>query len=303
MPSTEKPLVINILDNKDWGFIDFKIDELWKISRGKDIKVAVLDSGLNYNMDDFKNNKNISYYNAFMDSENKTDCLDDSYGHGTNCAGILCAQGKVISGVAPDINLLSVKITNETGERTSKAILKGLEKAIALNSDVISLSFSIAKLDENFNGIHDKIKEAYQKDIVVLAAAGDSGALDFPVDNFPASFVECLSIGGIDRTRKRSKYSTKSNFLDLMGPGEDLMSVLSPDIKINGTSFSTPFVAGVIALLKSFAKSKNLSLTNIEIYDILKRTADIKVADTYNLVDYGWGIMDPVAAFNLLSTK
>jgi major intracellular serine protease len=302
MASTGKPPVKITAGIKDWGFIDFKIDELWKSAGGKNIKVAVLDSGLNYNIDDFKNKKNISYYNAFKNSEDKTDCLDDSYGHGTNCAGILCAQGKALTGVAPEIDLLVVKITNEAGERKSESILRGLEKAIALDSDVISLSFSMAK-DENSDKIHNKIKEAYQKDIVVLAAAGDSGALDFPVDNFPASFAECLSIGGIDRTRRRSKYSAKSNFLDLMGPGEDLKSVLNPDNKINGTSFSTPFVAGVAALLKSFAKINNISLTNIELYDILKRSADIRVPENYNLIDYGWGILDPVAALNLLSTK
>jgi subtilisin family serine protease len=86
-------------------------------------------------------------------------------------------------------------------------------------------------------------------------------------------------------------------------PGEDLKSVLNPDNKINGTSFSTPFVAGVAALLKSFAKINNISLTNIELYDILKRSADIRVPENYNLIDYGWGILDPVAALNLLSTK
>jgi major intracellular serine protease len=288
--------------NKDWGFIDFKIDEIWKLSRGKDIKVAILDSGLNSGMDDFKGNKNISFHNAVTGSETASDCQDDATGHGTDCSGILCAQGRALNGVAPEIMLLVVKITNEKGERTSEAILKGLAAAISFGSDVISLSFSMAK-DANFDLIHTRIKEAYNKDIVVLGATGDSGSLDFPVDNFPASFPECLSIGGIDQTRKRSKYSARSNFLDLMGPGENLMSVYAPGKKINGTSFSTPFVAGVIALLKSIAKGREHALSNIELYDILKRTADIKVSDNYNLIDYGWGVLDPVAAMNLISTK
>jgi len=300
--SAEKPLVINILDKKDWGFIDFKIDELWQISKGSNIKVAVLDSGLNYNADDFKNNSRISYYNAFKDSGIKADCLD-SQGHGTDCAGILCAQGNVIYGVAPEIDFLCIKINNDTGGTTSKEILKGLEKAVALNSDVISLSFSIAENDQYFNSIHDKIKEAYQKDIAVIAAAGDSGSLAFPVNNYPASHPECLSIGGIDRMRKRSKASTKSIYLDLMGPGEDLISITNPGIPISGTSYAAPFVAGVVAILKSVAKSKNLSLTNIELHDMLKRSADKIVGGNYNLIDYGFGILDPVAAMNLLLKK
>lgn len=302
IPLIEIDTEINFLNKKDWGFIDFKIGDLWKNTKGKGIKVAVIDKGLN-DIEDFKYKTNISYYNAANDSEDKKDCLDDSNGHGTNCVGILCGQGKVLYGVAPEIDLFVIKTCNDEGITTSKEILRGIEKAIEMNSEVISLSFSIAKRDNYFNSIYLKIKEAYQKDIIVLAAAGDSGELNFPVDNFPASFPECLSIGGINRMRRRSKSSTKSNFLDLMGPGEDLISNFNPKSLIMGTSFATPFLAGVIALLKSFAKDKGIIMNNNEFFDILKRTADIKVNGNYNLLEYGWGIVDPVAALNLLIQK
>jgi major intracellular serine protease len=287
------------ITKKDWGFVDFKIDELWKFSRGQGIKVAILDSGLNYNLTDFKDKPGITYYNAVLDSDLKEHCQDDSYGHGTDCSAILCATGATLFGVAPDCSLLVVKITNEAGERDTKSILKGLSKAIAFNPDVISLSFSLAK-DENFDSIHNLIKTAYAGDITILAAAGDSGGLGFPVDNFPASFPECLSIGGIDRNKKRSRASSKSNFLDLMGPGEALFSVTNPANKISGTSYSTPFAAGVIALLKAIAKNQNKTLHNIGLFDILKRSADINTGTTYNILDYGWGILDPLAALKLL---
>ncbi|MCX6303675.1 MAG: S8 family serine peptidase [Bacteroidetes bacterium] len=301
-PAERLPLISHT-DSKDWGFIDFRIEELWKSSKGNDIRVVVLDSGLNYNLPDFKNKQGIVYYNAVNDSANATDCLDDADGHGTNCAGILCAQGNVLFGVAPEITLLVIKITNEKGERLPAAILNGLEKAIELRADVISLSFSIGKDDQYFADIYAKIKEAYQKDIAVVASAGDSGALNFPVDSYPASFPESLSIGGIDRTRRRSINSAKSNFLDLMAPGENLKSVFDTGERISGTSFSAPFAAGVVAILKAVAKNKNISLTNMELYDILKRSADINVAGNYNTVDFGWGILDPPAALSLINKK
>ncbi len=292
---------VKLTDKKSWGFIDFEIDKLWEISKGKNITVAILDSGLNYDLDDFKDKKNITYYNVLKDSALQIDCRDDSFGHGTECAGILCAQGSRFFGVAPEINLLVIKITDETGGKTTTSILKGLEKAIELKSDIISLSFYIAQ-DENFEPIHNKIKEAYNKGITIVAAAGDSGSLQFPVDNYPASFPECLSIGGISRLRKRSRASTKSNFLDLMGPGEDLFSLLNPDVFLSGTSFSTPFIAGVIALLKSSAKTRNKELSNAQLYDILKRSADKNTYDSYNVIDYGWGILNPLSALNLVLT-
>jgi subtilisin len=289
--------------NKDWGFIDFRIEELWKITKGKGVKVAVLDSGLNYNLDDFKDNGQISFYNSLINSDRKQDCADDSHGHGTECSGIICGQGIVKYGVAPESELLVIKVTSDGGGIVPGAVLTGLDKAISERCDVISLSFSIPKNDANFEALHNIIKEAYNRDITILASVGDSGSLNFPQENYPASFPECLAIGGIDRTRKRGKNSSKCIYLDLMGPGEEIQSMLNPLRKVNGTSFSTPFAAGVLVLLKAFVLGQNKPLPNIELFDILKRTADINVNGSYNTTEYGWGILDPVAAYKLIIAK
>lgn len=88
-----------------------------------------------------------------------------------------------------------------------------------------------------------------------------------------------------------------------MGPGEEIQSMLNPLRKVNGTSFSTPFAAGVLVLLKAFVLGQNKPLPNIELFDILKRTADINVNGSYNTTEYGWGILDPVAAYKLIIAK
>lgn len=291
-----------LLNNKDWGFIDFKIDELWKYSRGENIQVAILDSGLNYDLDDFKNKTDITYYNAFTNSEKKEDCFDNTDGHGTDCAGILCAQGYNVWGVAPDITLNIIKITNSQGERTFPAILKGLQKAIDIESDVISLSFSFDKNNNNakiVEEIYKKIQEAINKNIIIVASA-DDGDLDFPIDNFPASFTECISVGAIDRFGKVA--SNKSNFLDLMAPGKDVLSVFNKGKTISGASFSTPFTAGIVAILKSIIKKNNYKITNYELMRILERSANTNFKD-YNKLEFGFGIIDPVQAHNLLLIK
>jgi len=266
--------------------------------RGEGITVAILDSGLNSSLEDFTDS-NIKYYNAFLDSSQKENCLDDSFGHGTDCCGILCGGGKSFYGVAPDISLLLIKITNQNGQRIPSAIVRGLERAIEMQSDVISMSFTIPQ-DNNFQVVHDKIKDAFDKNITVVASAGDSGGVGFPVNEFPASFPECLSIGGINRQKLRSSASTLSDFLSLMGPGEELFSLTNPAQKIRGTSFSAPFVAGIIAIVKSLAKRSATQLSNVLLLDALKKAAD-KNFPEYNTLEYGSGIINAIATLQLLS--
>jgi subtilisin family serine protease len=288
---------------KDWGFTQLGIDEVWEFSKGIGIRIAVVDSGLNYSLADFIGKTNIEYFDALTGSNRSSACRDDASGHGTECAGILCAQGYSVTGVAPEATLLIIKITDSTGARKSGAILRGLEKAIDEGSDVISLSFSLPLTDPNFRIICQRIRDAFRKDIAVFAAVGDSGFHAFPVDNYPASLAECISVGGIDQNRMRSRYSCKSNFLDLMAPGEKLISVTNPHKKIHGTSFATAFAAGVAVLLKSIALQNGYLLSVAEISDILKRTAEINHAAPHDPSEYGWGILNPAAAMKMLISR
>jgi len=285
-----------------WGIVDLEVWKIWKDynNKGAGIKVAILDSGLNYELADFKNKNNIIYYNADLDSDLKTDCFDAS-GHGTECAGILCAQGVTSFGIASDVTLIVIRITDSTGTRTTNAILKGLEKAIELMADIVSLSFYFPDDDPNFDNIHLKIQEANTKNITVCAAVGDSGGLHFAVNNYPASFHECLSIGAITQNETRSSGSAQSDFLDLMAPGDNLYSIINPANILVGSSYSTPFAVGIIALLKSIAKNKNITVQSALMFDFLKKGANQDIQN-YNTIEYGWGIIYPSVSLNLLLT-
>jgi major intracellular serine protease len=288
-----------IAEGKDWWYSHFKIDQLSAFSKGENIKLAILDSGLDFNSKHFQHKKNIHYYNAYLDSSTKDDCFDNDSGHGTNCAGIVCASGAGLAGVAPDVELVVIKITNQHGSRDTKAFLRGLAKAIELKCAVISVSFQMRR-DEHFEAIHNAIKKAYGLDISVVASVGNSGGLK-PIDTFPASFPECLSIGGINKTKIRSNASNQSNFLDLMGPGEEISSFTEVNQMIDGTSYSAPFVGAAIAAIKSAAKKNGRIITNVELYDLLKRSADKQITN-YNSLEYGFGIIDPIATLQLLNT-
>ena len=285
---------------RDWGFVDYKIDQLWSNSKGENIKMAVLDSGLNASLADFAGMQNLAFFNANTGSDDKNQCGDDSDSHGTNCAGVLCAQGSSLWGVAPAGSLQVIRITDANGARQLDAILNGLQKAIDLNTDVISMSFGISgdPKDEIILKLYEKIKAAYDLNITLVAAVSD-GSSDFPVNDFPASFPECIAVGAVDSNRMVA--SNQSDFLDLMAPGKNVFSVSNQLADCTGSSFATPFVAGVVAILKSVAKVKNKTVSNIELFDILKRSADIQVLN-YNKLNYGWGLINPVGALNLLQT-
>jgi len=285
---------------KDWGFTDFNIESLWAQTKGERVKVAILDSGLKLNHPEFSSKAGITYYNALTDGITAADC-DDVDGHGTNCAGILCAAGQTAFGVAPNIELMVVKVMERENGVQNQHVVKGLEKAIAANAEIISISLSLVK-DPVLDKIQQTITAAAAKNIIVVAAAGNSGSVPFPVDKFPAAFTECLSVGGINRSKFRSRFSSKSNTLKIMGPGEDVQGFFAPASRLNGTSFSTPFVAGAVALLLSAAKAKGKTLSVETIHAVLKQTASKDIpGNAFSSVEYGWGLLNAVDALNQLN--
>ena len=158
---------------------------------GKNVIVAVLDSGTNTNHLDLKDhlwtgyidtNKDgtpdtyVNGWNFISDNSNIT----DDYGHGTHCAGIVCGDGTAIvtTGIAPDASLMTVKTINRTGGGSVAQMLKGVQFAVENGADVLSMSLGF-KNNQLSTTQKEEIRAAFDNvlaaNVVVCAAAGNDG--------------------------------------------------------------------------------------------------------------------------------
>lgn len=158
---------------------------------GKNIVVAVLDSGTNTNHLDLKDHlwKGFidtdgdempdTYVNGWNFVSNNFDITDD-YGHGTHCAGIVCGDGTsmVTTGIAPDASLMTVKTINRSGGGSVAQMINGVQFAVENGADIISMSLGFKNNQltttqkETIRSTFDNVLEA---GVVVCAAAGNDG--------------------------------------------------------------------------------------------------------------------------------
>ena len=181
-------------------------DDVWALGyTGKNIVVAILDSGTNPNHYDLKDHLWCGYADTDGDGEkddlingwnfidNSSNIVDD-FGHGTHCAGIVCGDGTVgnITGVAPDATLMTVKVVNRTGGGTPAQMMSGVEFAIENGADVLSMSlgFKRAQISEtDIMLLRRTFENALLLGVPVCAAAGNDGDSYGAPDNvdYPAA--------------------------------------------------------------------------------------------------------------------
>ena len=172
---------------------------------GKNVIVAVLDSGTNINHLDLKdhlwtgyvdtNNDGTpdTYVNGWNYVANNSNITDD-YGHGTHCAGIVCGDGTsmVTTGIAPDALLMTLKTINRAGGGSVAHMLNGVQFAVENGADVLSMSLGFknsqltATQKETIRSTFDNVLAA---GVVVCAAAGNDGDTYGAPDNvdYPAA--------------------------------------------------------------------------------------------------------------------
>ncbi len=181
-------------------------DDVWTLGyTGKNVVVAILDSGTNPNHYDLKDHLWRGYADADGDGEkddvvngwnfiaDNSDITDD-YGHGTHCAGIVCGDGTVgnITGVAPDATLMTVKIVNRAGGGTPAQMVAGVEFAVENGADVLSLSLGFKKSQISETDIvllRRTFENVLLLGVPVCAAAGNDGNRFGAPDNvdYPAA--------------------------------------------------------------------------------------------------------------------
>lgn len=320
-----------------WWLKRVKADQAWAYSKGTNVPVAVIDTGVDYNHEDFNSNSFWTNsaeldglpgvdddYNGFIDDVRGWDFYNrdnnplDDQGHGTHVAGIIGAladNGLGIAGVAPESKIIPIKVLNSQGSGYVTDVINAIRYAANLGALVINLSLGVAKylLSRSLRtSFESAVAYAKQKGAVVVAAAGNNNGR---VENtYPAGIKDVIAVGAIEPvTDNRAWFSNFGKLLDLVAPGVDVLSlkatgvafgsssVVNPNyVRASGTSMSSPVIAGVVALIRS----GNPLLNFDQILNILRSTATdlgTKGFDSY----YGYGLVNALGAVTsaVLSTS
>jgi subtilisin len=217
------------------------LDESWKSRTGRGVNVAVIDSGIDANHP-LLQGKVVESVEAvaehkrvlFAPSES-----GDSAGHGTACAGI-------ISSIAPEAELYSIKVLGAGGAGDGQAFLAGLEYAIKRRFRLINLSLGTTK-PQFFAPLHDLLDRAYQAGCIVVAAANN-----LPQPSFPSVFSSSLI--SVSKSEDADPFHFGFRFgevIELTAPGVNVRTTwLNGGFRsLTGNSFACPHIVGIIALL------------------------------------------------------
>jgi subtilisin family serine protease len=239
--------------------LDAELDNSWGVKRigagtvhdsgnkGSGVKVAILDSGIDYSHPDLNDN----YQGGYDYVNNDKDPMDDN-GHGTHCAGIVAAEdnednGEGVVGVAPEAHLYAVKVLNSDGNGYLSDVIAGIQWSVKNGMQVISMSLGG---DTYSRSLHKACDRAYDKDIVIVAAAGNEYQGPDTV-SYPAKYDSVIAVAATDCDNNRASFSSTGPAVELAAPGVDVTSTwLDEQYAIaEGTSMACPHVAGTAALV------------------------------------------------------
>ena len=254
----------------DWGVSLVQAPQMWSMSKGEGVKVAVLDTGVDKNHPDLY--PNIKKGMNFTSSN--TSDFGDRQGHGTHCAGIIAACDNLVGvvGVAPRAQLYIGKVLGDNGQGGIPAIVKGIDWAISEKVDVISMSLGTSA--DPGPALHDAIKRAHAAGIVIVAATGNENTHV----GWPAVYDEVIAVAAVDQTFGRADFSNFGDETDVAAPGVDILSTYPTNAyaKLSGTSMATPMVAGVAALVIAFCRKMGVVATPDKIVQMIgERSVDM----------------------------
>lgn len=285
------------LHNSNYPDIDISACAAWNYTTGKNVKIAILDTGVDLDhIDLISNISNLSY-----DTETNSSPSIIYGDHGTHCAGIAAAvknNGTQIAGVAPEATIVSISnsMTSFTNSRLKRA--NGIIWAYQNGVDIISNSW---RSSTHHLAIDEAIQDAFRygrqgKGCVIVFSSGNSYSNNV---DYPANCNDTiLAVGAINELGMRANFSNYGAKLDIVAPGVEILSTI-PNHQtgyMSGTSMACPYVAGVAALILE----RNPELTVNQVNGIINSNAkkisginfDVTKPDGSWNNEYGYGLVD-----------
>ena len=311
------------LYNQQWGLSAINLPQLWnaeKITQKRPV-IAILDTGVDITHPDLADNiwtntaeaegeegydnDNNGFKNDVhgWDFINQTGNIRDNNGHGTHCAGIAAAIGNNrigVTGANPDALIMPITIMQSDGTGDLATIIKGIDYAVAMGADVLSMSIGTYAASAAFK---EALGKAYQNSILVAAAGNDGLCLNHPhpergqtkpMPMFPAAYNFVL---GVQASASSGVMAAFSNYDDdgpffsawgeeelynyeLRAPGASILSIWpNGNYKsLNGTSMACPLVAGSLSRL---LQTKEIDSKEDLFGDLIHSTTNVGNIDIY----------------------
>ncbi len=283
-------------NNKTFQYLN--LGEALSQYRGDSVKVGIIDSGINYDHEDFMVSgstrvKGDSKYYAYQSSswvyykasQHGYSYIDDTLGHGTNVAATVAAAINGVGGLglAPNVELYVYKVTNSSNGYEFGAIQNALMDAKTLGLDVINISFQSYEHEVTYGSstmpassgcstiLSYYLNQAYNAGITLVGAAGNYNT-DEP--SYPGSNNHVINVGSLNQTgTDKAGFSNYGSTIDLVAPGYVHVADKGTNTSYkdtSGTSFSAPLVTAAIALYKQ----QNPSATPAQIESALYASCD-----------------------------
>jgi thermitase len=274
-----------------WNLPSIETEKGWSISKGNDqVIIAVLDTGVQSNHPDLQG-KIVEGINIVDESKDP----DDDVGHGTHVSGIIGASvnnGEGVAGLSWYNKIMPVKVLDSSGAGSTYSVAQGIIWAVDHGAKVINMSLgNYAQADF----LHDAIKYAYEHDVVMIAASGNDNT-DRP--GFPAAYPEVFAVAATDSSKQKASFSNYGDYIDVAAPGDSIASTYpgSQYAALSGTSMASPHVAALAGLIRSV----NPELSNIEVMEIMRKSAS-DLGDEGKDNYFGYGEIDVDQALNAAS--
>ena len=253
-----------------------------KVASEQKIKVAIIDSGINYSEDiEVAERKNFIPDGS---GDGMSLLYEDVSGHVTNIAGVIAAKDNDlgVTGINSNVELYSARVLDANMQAPISRVIEAIDWAIEKDVDIINLSFTTKT---NSAELLAAIQRAYDADILLIAAAGN---LEEGSDGvmYPAAYSEVMAIGSVDTNGEVSSFSPEGQQVELVAPGELITStdVFDKVSTHSGTSYAAPYVTGIAS--KLWEKDKECSR------DFIRAVLDISANLYGNEKDYGYGLVD-----------
>lgn len=291
-----------------WGITKIKAQNVHiQGNKGSGIRACIIDTGIDYNHEDLKNN----YKGGYNFIANSNDPMDDN-GHGTHVAGIIGASdnGIGVIGVAPEVSIYSIKVLSSSGSGSYVNIINAIEWAMDNNMNIINMSLAGSSFSQ---ALKDACDNAYNYGILLIAAAGNNGVglscserktvtpcpiPDCSLNNvcYPALFDSVVAVSATDSNDLMACFSSRGPKVEVCAPGVSILSTVPKGTcaqcdpvgykQLSGTSMACPHVVGLSALIWTVKRG----YTNTQIRECL-RSGVIDLGGIGKDNCYGYGLI------------